>query len=93
METKVDLRELRADQLDPVGGGAPELGVYRPGAFVREAKAFFRECVGSETYERAMSCDAGRAHHYVPARVYLSQSDWERFCWIEQFGTLDGFPG
>ncbi len=92
MEKKLDPRQPRAAQPVPAGG-APTLGVYRPGAFVREAKAFFRECVGSETYERAMNCDAGRAHHYVPARVYLSQSDWERFCWIEQFGTLDGFPG
>jgi hypothetical protein len=22
----------------------------------------------------------------------LSQRDWEKFVWIEEFGSLDGFP-
>lgn len=92
MKANSDLRELYPSQLDSVSGGAPGLGVYRPGRFQKEAKAFFRECVGNELYERAMCCDAARLHHYVPARVYLSQADWEKFCWIEQYGTLDGFP-
>ena len=94
MEKISDLRELRPGQLDSVSGGlSVPLGVYQPGAFQKEAKAFFRECVGDELYEHAMNCDAGRSHHYVPARVYLSQAEWEKFCWIEQHGTLDTFPG
>ena len=92
MEKNFNLRELRPEPLKAASGGAPALGVYKPGAYVNEAKAFFRDCVGSDMYERAMNCDNGRAHHYVPARVYLSQPDWEKFCWIEQYGTLDGFP-
>ena len=92
MDHNSDLRELRLTQLDSASGGSPALGVYQPGVFQREAKAFFRECVGNALYERAMNCAAGRLHYYVPARVYLSQTDWEKFCWIEQHGTLDGFP-
>jgi len=40
-----------------------------------------------------MSSAAGRAHHYVAARAFLSQSDWDKFVWIEEHGSLDGFPG
>ena len=88
-----DIQPLYVDQLGSVSGGAPILGVYRPGAFKTEAKAFFRECVGDEVYGKAMSSGSGPLHHYVPARAFLNQSDWEKFCWIEQYGTLDGFPG
>ena len=73
--------------------GSPILGVYKPGLYKEKAKEFLRECVGEEIYGKVMNCDAGRLHHYVPARVLLSQPDWEKFCWIEQYGTLDGFPG
>ena len=82
-----------AQKAAPVSSDAPTLGFYRPGAYAKEAMAFFRECVGSDTYDSAMSCDAGRLHHYVPARIWLNQPDWEKFCWIEQYGSLDGFPG
>ena len=68
------------------------LGKYRSGAYKEEAKAFFRKCVGDEKYNKAMNCEAGSRHHYVAARVCLSQSDWEKFCWIEQYGSLDGYP-
>lgn len=43
-------------------------------------------------YKRAMSSEAGRGHHDVVARAFLDQADWERFVWIEEFGSLDGFP-
>ena len=39
-----------------------------------------------------MSCEAGRRHHYVVARAFLDQADWEKFVWIEQYGSLEGFP-
>ena len=39
------------------------------------------------------SSDVGRRHHYVVARVLLNQADWEKFVWIEEYGSLDGFPG
>ena len=72
---------------------SPALGVYAPGAYKDEAKAFFRLCVGAEIYERAMNSEAGRRHHYVAARAFLNQADWEKFVWIEQHGSLTGYPG
>ena len=93
MTRRMDVQALSPDHLDSVSGDAPVLGVYKPGPYKKESKAFFKACIGDETYERAMSCDAGRLHHYVPARVFLTQPDWEKFCWIEQYGTLDSFPG
>ena len=87
-------RELQPEELEAVNGGTSRLGVYRPGfRFKREALDYFRHCVGEETYLRAMSSDAGRAHHYVAARVFLTQAEWERFVWIEEHGSLAGFPG
>lgn len=86
----------RAGQQDPAaasGEGNGQLGIYRPGFQYQEASLrFFRRCVGDAVYERAMSSDVGKRHHYVVARAFLSQSDWEKFVWIEQHGSLDGFP-
>ncbi len=74
--------------------GEYELGVYKPGfQFKEEALNYFRLCVGKEVYERAMNSEVGRQHYYVPVRAFLSQADWEKFVWIEQYGSLDGFPG
>ena len=71
--------------------GEKTAGVYIPGDYKEEAKAFFKECVGEEVYEHAMNTEAGRRHHYVAARAYLGQKDWEKFVWIEQYGSLEGF--
>ena len=90
---KPDLHQLRPDHLDAVSGGAPALGVYQPGfSHKTESLQFFRSRVGDDVYSRAMSSEAGKAHHYAVARAFLDQSDWEKFCWIEQYGSLDGFP-
>lgn len=69
------------------------LGIYK-NCFQHkeESLSFFRKCVGDDIYERAMNSEAGRAHHYTVARAFLSQQDWEKFVWIEEFGSLDGFP-
>ena len=73
--------------------GARILGVYKPGfRYKKESLLFFKACVGDEVYGKAMSSEAGRAHHYTVARAFLNQSDWEKFCWIEEFGSLEGFP-
>ena len=88
-----DVRVLSPDQLESVSGGAETLGVYRPGfQFKQESLDYFRQCVGEETFRLAMSSDAGREHHYAVARAFLNQKDWEKFVWIEEFGSLDGFP-
>ena len=88
-----NLREHEPEELHPVNGGGIRLGVYRPGfRFKKESLAYFRQCVGEETYHLAINSDAGRAHHYVAARAFLSLPDWEKFVWIEEFGSLEGFP-
>ena len=84
---------LAPGQLETVAGGVQTLGVYHPGFRYRsESLAFFKSRVGDEVYERAMNSDAGRAHHYAVARAFLGQADWEKFVWIEEHGSLDGFP-
>lgn len=86
--------EMGPDQLESVSGGTPALGIYRPGfRYKKEALQFFKVCVGDKVYEKAMNSEVGRAHHYVVARVFLDQSDWDKFVWIEEHGSLDGFPG
>lgn len=86
-------RALSPDQLEPVSGGAVALGVYRPGfRYKKESLLFFKSCVGEDVYAAAMNSDAGRAHHFVVARAFLNQTDWEKFVWIEEYGSLDGFP-
>ena len=83
--------------MDPMGAahaGRHELGVYRPGfRFKRESLAFFRRCVGEEAYERAMQSEVGKRYHFVVARAFLNQKDWEKFVWIEKYGSLKDFPG
>ena len=93
MSAQKDMHSLNPDQLDSVSGGTVTLGVYKSGfAYKQESLEFFRSCVGDAVYSRAMNSEAGHAHHYAVARAFLSKSDWEKFCWIEQFGSLDGFP-
>ena len=91
---KPDIRRLQPEHLEAVSGGAPALGVYKPGfPYKKESLLFVKDRVGEELYSRAMSSEAGKAHHYAVARAFLNQSDWEKFCWIEQYGSLEGFPG
>ena len=93
MNEKNSVREWQRSQLNIQGEAGP-LGVYKPGLkYRKESMAFFRSCVGEETYARAMSSEAGRLHHYVAARAFLNQADWEKFVWIEQYGSLAGYPG
>ena len=88
-----DVHVLSPDQLESVSGGTDTLGVYRPGfQFKQESLDYFRQCVGEETYQLAINSDAGREQHYAVARAFLNQKDWEKFVWIEEFGSLDGFP-
>lgn len=92
MTESIDRIELNPEQMEAAAGGHA-LGIYRPGfRHKKESLRFFRACVGDEMYETAMSSDAGRAHHYVVARMFLNQADWEKFVWIEEHGSLDGFP-
>lgn len=73
------------DQLPPGGG------VYRPGEYRKEALRFFRERIGEKQFDRIMEQADSRQHPYVAARLFLSPLDWEKYVWIEQHGSLDGF--
>ena len=85
--------ELPIDRMEAARERNHVLGVYRPGfRFKTESLRFFRQCVGEETYACAMQSEAGKRHHFVVARAFLSQEDWEKFVWIEEFGSLKGFP-
>ena len=85
---------LPVNQTEASCGGNNLLGIYKPGfRFKKESLLYFRQCVGEETYTRAMQSDAGRQHHFVVARAFLNQEEWEKFVWIEQYGSLEGFPG
>ena len=94
MKERETVQKLKPEQLDDVSGGGA-VGIYMPGqgSYLEEAKAFFRQCVGDETYNRAMGSEAGRRHHYVVARAFLDQTDWAKFMWIEKYGSLEGFTG
>ena len=82
-----------AAQEEQTSGGNIKLGIYRPGfPYKEESLRYFRQCVGEQAYNKAMNSEVGRRHHYVAARVLLSQAEWERFVWIEEYGSLDGFP-
>lgn len=93
MKNRKDKMLMMQEQPEKVSDGAGALGVYRPGfRFKKASLQFFKACVGEETYQLAMNSDAGRAHHYTVARAFLNRKDWEKFVWIEEFGSLDGFP-
>ncbi len=86
-------QELSREQMEAVSGGTQHLGIYQSGFQHKDAAlAFFRKCVGEETFHRAMNSTERKRHHYVAARICLNQADWEKFVWIEKYGSLDGFP-
>ena len=95
MICKKKLHKLKPDQPEMITGGTGGLGVYRPGfpyRYKKESLRFFKGCVGEDVYLRAIGSDAGREHHYTVARAFLDQEEWEKFVWIEEYGSLDGFP-
>ena len=87
MNKSEDLYALSPEQLEIVSGGK-----YLPGNYKKEANAFLRTCMGEQMYEKVMSSDAGRRHPYVAAKLFLSEDDWKKYVWIEQYGSLDGYP-
>ena len=69
--------------------------VCAPVDYTEGSRVFFRQCVSEDTYACAvnMNSNEGRGHLCVVARLFLSQSDWEKYCWIERYGLLAAFPG
>lgn len=94
MADRKDVNLLNPNQPESVCMGAGTLGVYRSGfRYRKESLQFYEDRAGTDVFRAAMNSDAGRAHHFAAARAFLNQADWEKFVWIEEFGSLDGFPG
>ncbi len=87
MKKSDDLYELSPEQLEIVSEGK-----YMPGNYKKEANAFLRTCMGEQMYEKVMSADAGRRHPYVAAKLFLSEENWKKYVWIEQYGSLYNYP-
>lgn len=83
-----EIRPLRDADLGAVSGGN-----YSPGAYREEAKAFLRQRMQADTFDYIMSHGSGSRYPYVAARIYLGPEDWDKYVWIEQHGSLDGYPG
>jgi hypothetical protein len=80
MSKPEDIYEVPNGQQELASVGNDQLGIYKHGfQFKENSLNFFRLCVGEDTYERAMNSEAGKQHHYVAARVFLNQEDWEKF--------------
>ncbi len=78
---RLSLDEL--DELDEVRGACYS------GTYLTEAVAFLKEHMDEKTYN--MVVQNGERKLYVAAKVFLSPSDWQKYVWIEQHGSLDGF--
>ena len=87
MKKSNDLYALSPEQLEIFSDGK-----YLPGNYKREADAFLKTCIGAQMYDKVMSAEAGRRHPYVAARLFLSEDDWRKYVWIEQYGSLDDYP-
>ena len=79
-------RTLNEEELGKVNGGN-----YVPGIFTAEAMFFMQTCLGDEKYKRIMGTEKARQHPYVAAKLFLTPSEWEKYVWIEQNGSLEGF--
>ena len=77
---------LMDDQAQKVTGGA-----YFPGSYIEEAKGFLRECLGEEKFSQVFPQGAAKMPLYVTARIFLTMDEWEKYKWIERYGSLEGF--
>ena len=87
MKETSDVNMLTLDELEEVQGGRFS-GTYRT-----EALQFLKEHMDGQTFEKIMSHKEEKKRPYVAAKIFLNQSDWEKYVWIEQHGSLEGFVG
>ena len=81
----IELQKLNDDRMSIVNGG------YTPGAYQAESLAFLKERMGKEQFNRVLNAGNNLSHPYVAARVFLNASDWGKYKWIEQHGSLEGW--
>ena len=66
---------------------------YSPGIYKTEAVLFLKQCLDSDTFDRLCKSENFRRNPVVAAKIYLSGENWNKYVWIEQHGSLDGFTG
>ncbi len=64
---------------------------YTPGKYKEEARLFLKKCLDETTYRFVMSHEECRKRLYVVARIYLSENNWRKYIWIEQYGSLNNY--
>ena len=66
---------------------------YSPGIYKTEAVMFLKQCLDSDTFAKLSRSENFRRNPVVAAKIYLRDEDWNKYVWIEQHGSLDGFTG
>jgi len=66
---------------------------YSPGIYKSEAVLFLEQCLDSDTFNRLCKSENFRRNPVVGAKIYLSGENWNKYVWIEQHGSLEGFAG
>lgn len=72
---------------------AIRIALYSLGKYKTEAVMFLKQCLDRDTFERLSRSDNFRRNPVVGAKIYLSGEDWNKYVWIEQHGSPDGFTG
>lgn len=52
-----------------------------------------KQCLDSDTFAKLCKSENFRRNPVVGAKIYLSGENWNKYVWIEQHGSLDGFTG
>ena len=64
---------------------------YSPGVYKKEAAAFLKQCLDEDVFEKLCRNENFRRNPVIGAKLFLSIADWNKYVWIEQHGTMDGF--
>lgn len=67
---------------------------YSRGKYIDEANEFLEQCMGGNAYKEALhqGLEGQDTYPYVVARLHLGPDDWNKYVWIENNGSLAGFP-
>ena len=67
------------------------IAIYSPGVYKKEAVAFLKQCLNEEVFEKLCRNEKFRRNPVIGAKLFLSAEDWNKYVWIEQHGSLNGF--
>ena len=77
-------------QRDPLADSGI-IAEYSPGVYKKEAVAFLKQCLDEDVFEKLCRNENFRRNPVIGAKLFLSIADWNKYVWIEQHGSLDGF--